>query len=603
MARARGRAGARSRSSRLTVSEAAADALRERRRERARRRPTRSSRSPTSDGFCARAAARRGARGRRRPVRRAGDARRPARDAARAHRRAAARLARPPRQPERAARLVVARIDRLKDELVSHEDYAAWAASSLGPDATRAAREREFADHLRRARPLLEEAGTLDFGDLVLRRLPAAARAPARARAGRPSATATCSSTSSQDANFAQGLLLRAARAPSTARLTVAGDDDQAIHRFRGAAAKNLRDFEAEWPGRDGRAARASASAAAQRVLDGRARGRRARRPTGSSKELRGAETGGEVAFWRAAERARAGAGRRGRHRAPRRARGRRARAHRRARALGAQTRARPSRSRSRSARCRYRLVGAAAFFQRAEVRDLLAWLRLLVDPGDAGAVVRALARPPVELRSIDLARCTQIARRRKLDMVAALGAAIESPQIPPEARERIRAFLKLYRAASAALDSDAPRPLRAPPDRAARAAPAAAVRRLGRGRRAAREPRASSASSRPPTCAARRRRPRATSRARRRGRRGRAARGGGARPATAARRAGDGDARRQGPRVRPRLRARPDRGADAGAAAAHARADPRRAAQGGAAAATPRPRTSPRCAGCCTWR
>ena len=52
-----------------------------------------------------------------------------------------------------------------------------------------------------------------------------------------------------------------------------------------------------------------------------------------------------------------------------------------------------------------YHLSGAAAFFQRAEVRDLLAWLRLLVDPGDAGAVVRALARPPVELRAIDLAR------------------------------------------------------------------------------------------------------------------------------------------------------------------------------------------------------
>ncbi len=104
-----------------------------------------------------------------------------------------------------------------------------------------------------------------------------------------------------------------------------------------------------------------------------------------------------------------------------------------------------------------HRLAGAAAFFQRAEVRDLLAWLRLLVDPGDAGAVVRALARPPVELRAIDIARCTQIARRRKLDMVGALGAALESPQIPPEARERIRTFFKLYRAASAALDSARP--------------------------------------------------------------------------------------------------------------------------------------------------
>ena len=104
-----------------------------------------------------------------------------------------------------------------------------------------------------------------------------------------------------------------------------------------------------------------------------------------------------------------------------------------------------------------YRLSGAAAFFQRAEVRDLLAWLRLLVDPGDAGAVVRALARPPVELRAIDLARVTQIARRRKLDMVAGLQAALESPQIPPEARERITHFLRLHRAAAAAIDSTRP--------------------------------------------------------------------------------------------------------------------------------------------------
>ena len=104
-----------------------------------------------------------------------------------------------------------------------------------------------------------------------------------------------------------------------------------------------------------------------------------------------------------------------------------------------------------------HRLAGATAFFQRAEVKDVLAWLRLLVDPSDAGAVVRALARPPVELRSIDLARCVQISRRRKLDMVNALVAATESPQLPPEARERILGFLKLHRSAAAALDTTRP--------------------------------------------------------------------------------------------------------------------------------------------------
>jgi DNA helicase II / ATP-dependent DNA helicase PcrA len=94
---------------------------------------------------------------------------------------------------------------------------------------------------------------------------------------------------------------------------------------------------------------------------------------------------------------------------------------------------------------------------ERAEVRDVLAWTRLLSDPSDASAVVRALARPPIELRQVDLARVIQIARRRKLDMVAALEPAIESPQVPPEARERILRFLELHRAATAALDAARP--------------------------------------------------------------------------------------------------------------------------------------------------
>jgi DNA helicase-2/ATP-dependent DNA helicase PcrA len=89
--------------------------------------------------------------------------------------------------------------------------------------------------------------------------------------------------------------------------------------------------------------------------------------------------------------------------------------------------------------------------------KDVVAWTRLLADPSDASAVVRALARPPIELRQVDLARVIQIARRRKLDMVAALGAAIESPHVPPEARARMQRFLELHSAAAAALDAARP--------------------------------------------------------------------------------------------------------------------------------------------------
>ena len=153
-----------------------------------------------------------------------------------------------------------------------------------------------------------------------------------------------------------------------------------------------------------------------------------------------------------------------------------------------------------------HRLVGEAAFFQRAEIRDVLAWLRLLADPSDAAAVVRALARPPIELRSVDIARCTQIARRRKLDMVAALAAATESPQVPPEARERIRVFLKLYRSGDGRDRHDASGPVRAPADRSARACAASSCspRRPTWSSGCARW--RGSASWRPRTCAARRR-------------------------------------------------------------------------------------------------
>jgi DNA helicase II / ATP-dependent DNA helicase PcrA len=100
-----------------------------------------------------------------------------------------------------------------------------------------------------------------------------------------------------------------------------------------------------------------------------------------------------------------------------------------------------------------FHLSGPAALFQRPEVRDAIAWLRVLAAPDDSAAAARALTRPPIELRSGDLARLTTIARRRKQDMVAACEAALDSPQFQPEARERIQSFLKLYNAAAKAME------------------------------------------------------------------------------------------------------------------------------------------------------
>ncbi len=344
---------------------------------------------------------------------------------------------------------IVLRIDRLKDELISAGDYAAWARSL--PEDARGAREREFAERYARHDALLEEAGTLDFGDLVLHAFELL-RAKPHVRARLAQRYRHVLVDELQDTSFAQGLLLRLL-VSEHGGISAFADDDQSIHRFRGAATNTGRDYRAEWP-------RATV-VRLERSFRGGARLLQAAEAVVApiedrlAKPLEGPE-GGEIAFWRcASERAQAQAVAADVERLIARADVapedvcvlvRSVRAEGQAVAVAFEERAVP-----------YHLSGAAAFFQRAEVRDLLAWLRLLVDPGDAGAVVRALARPPVELRAIDLARVTQIARRRKLDMVAALSAALESPQIPPEARERIVAFLKLYRSAAAALDSSRP--------------------------------------------------------------------------------------------------------------------------------------------------
>lgn len=365
--------------------------------------------------------------------------------------------------PSTALATIVQRIDRLKEELVSASAYAAWADGlprESEADRSRAERERELAAIYAAHDRMLGEAGMLDAGDLLLHAHALLTDRPhvCRRIAARHRHVLV---DELQDASFAQLRLLRAlVEAGSTC--SAAGDDDQAIHRYRGAAAKNLRELRA-WPGateirlaggqrmapRIARAAHALVTPSADRLA--------AEHPEGDEPAARaGAERPGGVAFWRcASERAQAQAVAADVERLI--ARGelaperiailvRSVKNEGQAVALALEERAVP-----------YRLTGAAAFFQRAEVRDLIAWLRLLIDPGDAGAVVRALARAPIELRSIDLARCTQIARRRKLDMVSALGAALESPQVPPEARDRIRSFLRLYRSASGALDSSRP--------------------------------------------------------------------------------------------------------------------------------------------------
>jgi DNA helicase II / ATP-dependent DNA helicase PcrA len=125
-------------------------------------------------------------------------------------------------------------------------------------------------------------------------------------------------------------------------------------------------------------------------------------------------------------------------------------------------------------------VAAAGGFFERAGARDVLAWLRLLTDPSDSSAVVRALGRPPIGLRQVDIARVVQVARKAKLDIVAALTPAIESPQMPPEARERIERFQALHEEAKIAFEALRPRLGCSPQELTAELTTASEARLLG---------------------------------------------------------------------------------------------------------------------------
>jgi DNA helicase-2/ATP-dependent DNA helicase PcrA len=159
---------------------------------------------------------------------------------------------RPLGDPTRHLAALATLVSRAKDEDVSPGQYRAWAEEKQA--AARAEEERdEAASHLELAafyeahQRLLAEAGLVDFGDQIHRTLELLRE--------RPSLLARLRERyrfilvdEFQDTNHAQLEMLKLL-AGEAANLTVVGDDDQAIYRWRGAAAANLLAFRDLYPG------------------------------------------------------------------------------------------------------------------------------------------------------------------------------------------------------------------------------------------------------------------------------------------------------------------------------------------------------------------
>ena len=234
-----------------------------------------------------------------------------------------------------------------------------------------------------------------------------------------------------QDTNHAQYEFVRLI-AGAQGNVAVVGDDDQSIYGWRGADVRNILDFERDYPG--ARVVRLEENYRSTPGILAVANVVIAQNAARRGKTLRATRPGGEpVTVLKALDdrdEADAIADAIEQRRLNQRERATEM-------AVLYRTNAQ-SRAIEESLRRRgipYRLVGAVRFYDRREVRDLLAWLRLAANPADDEAFRRAITAPRRGVGDATVELLAAVARERGLSLLDAARRAPEIDGIRPATR------------------------------------------------------------------------------------------------------------------------------------------------------------------------
>ena len=93
-----------------------------------------------------------------------------------------------------------------------------------------------------------------------------------------------------------------------------------------------------------------------------------------------------------------------------------------------------------------YHLTGGTAFLERQEVKDALSWLRLLVNPDDDAAFLRAVQSPKREVGATSLAKLAEMAQHAHLPLSRAAESMGALKALPPRAANGLSAFVDILR-------------------------------------------------------------------------------------------------------------------------------------------------------------
>lgn len=243
-----------------------------------------------------------------------------------------------------------------------------------------------------------------------------------------------------QDTNRAQ-LELVLALTNDERNVCVVGDDDQSIYGWRGAEVGNILEFERHYPGaavvklEENYRSREAILAVANAAI-AQSRGKR------HSKTLRAMRKGGERVFMGTADDPVAEARMVASQIRDLFSNGFRPRDV--AVLYRSNTQARLIEEELRVEGIRYRMYGGTQFFDRKEVKDVLAYLRVVVHPRDELSLRRIVNHPPRGLGDVSLLRIEGYAAKHGLTLHDALGQAAAIDGLPEASK---RGALSLHRA------------------------------------------------------------------------------------------------------------------------------------------------------------
>jgi DNA helicase-2/ATP-dependent DNA helicase PcrA len=286
--------------------------------------------------------------------------------------------------------------------------------------------------------PALKAANAMDFDDLLLHPLTLFRDHPDRLRAyqGRFNFILV---DEFQDTNRAQYDLIRQLGAHGN--VAAVGDDDQSIYGWRGADVRNMQEFLNDFPG--ARLVRLEENYRSTQVVLDAATGVIAENSGRIGKTLTTRRRGGESVTLVAAADERDEA-----EWVVRELQKRSAAADWQFREMAVLYRTN-SQSRAleegfRRAGVPYRLVGAISFYDRREVKDLLAYLRLVSNPSDNEAFLRAVGVPRRGLGETSLATLGRTATQWGKSLLETARIADRVPDLRPNVREAFRNFAAL---------------------------------------------------------------------------------------------------------------------------------------------------------------